>query len=139
MNGKSWVRAMRAFRMTCEAMLSYFFSTGVKTVEELQEYLKSSTSHQTGRHWVDNLIRPTLLVHHLLHAEPEGDFLLQMASFASGHFHYARYLTQYTLEVNHLIPPEANAELASGALVCRHRAGGWNSVSSDQFGEQHIA
>ena len=55
---------------------------------------------------------------------------------ASGHFHYARYLTQYTLEVNHLMPPEAKAELASGALACRHRAGVWNSLSSDQLGEQ---
>ena len=24
----------------------------------------------------------------------------------------------------------------SGAFVCRHQEGGWNSVSSDQFGEQ---
>ena len=50
MNGKNWVRAMRAFRMTYEAILSNFFSTGVKTVEELQEYLESSASHPTGRH-----------------------------------------------------------------------------------------
>ncbi len=144
MNGKSWVRAMRAFRMTCEAILSDFFSTGVKTVEELQDYLERSASHPTGRHWVDNFIRPTLLVHHLLRAEREGDFVLQLAAieyllpyfFASGHFHYARYLTQYILEVNHLMLAEAKAELTSGTFVCRHRAGVWNSVSSDQFGEQ---
>lgn len=144
LNGKSWVRAMRAFRMTCEAILSDFFSTGPKTMEELQDYLERSASHPTGRHWVDNFIRPTLLVHHLLRAEREGDLVLQLAAiedllpyfFASGHFHYARYLTQHMLEVYHLMPAEAKAELTSGAFVCRHQAGVWNSVSSDQFGEQ---
>lgn len=144
MNGKSWVRAMRAFRMTCEAILSEFFSTGVKTMEELHDYLQQSALHPTGRHWVDNFIRPTLLVHHLLRAEREGDFVLQLAAiesllpyfFASGHFHYARYLTYYVMEMNHLVPAEAKAEVSSGAFVCRHRSGVWNSVSSDQFGEQ---
>lgn len=113
-------------------------------MEKLQDYLDRSREHPTGRHWVDNLIKPTLLIHHLLRAEREGDFTLQLAAiegllpyfFASGHFHYARYLTQHILEMNYLIPAEAKAELASGAFVCRHQAGVWNSVSSDQFGEQ---
>ena len=26
--------------------------------------------------------------------------------------------------------------LLSGAFVCRHKAGSWNTVSADQFGEQ---
>ena len=26
--------------------------------------------------------------------------------------------------------------LLSGAFVCRHKAGSWNAVSDDQFGEQ---
>ena len=144
MNGKSWVRSMRAFRMTCEAILSDFFSSGSKTREELQDYLETARNHPTGMHWVDNFIWPTLLIHHLLHAEREGDLSLQLMAidgllpyvFASGHFHYARYLTQHVLEMNYLIPAQAKEELASGAFVCRHQAGVWNSVSSDQFGEQ---
>ena len=83
-----------------------------------------------------------LLIHHLLRADREGDLVLQSMAiegllpyfFASGHFHYARYVTQHVLEMNYLIPAEA--KLASGAFVCRHRTGVWNSVSSDQFGEQ---
>ncbi len=56
--------------------------------------------------------------------------------FVAGHHHYARYLTQHLLEMQFLLPPEAKAELMSCAFVCRHQSGSWNSVSSDQFGEQ---
>ena len=59
LNGKSWVRSLRAFRVICEAVLSDFFSTGPKTSEELKDYIERSREHPTGRHWVDNLIGPT--------------------------------------------------------------------------------
>ena len=144
MSGKSWVRAMRAFRMVSTALLSKFLSTGPKTFQELSDYLEMCRQHPTGRHWVDNLIKPTLLVHQLIRSEREGDFLLQQLTlqrmlpyfFVAGHHHYARYITHHVLEMRHLLPPEAKAELMSGAFVCRHQEGGWNSVSSDQFGEQ---
>ena len=35
-----------------------------------------------------------------------------------------------------LLPAEAKDDLHSGAFVCRHKAGSWNAVSADQFGEQ---
>ena len=35
-----------------------------------------------------------------------------------------------------LLPAEAKDDLLSGAFVCRHKAGNWNAVSADQFGEQ---
>ena len=35
-----------------------------------------------------------------------------------------------------LLPTEATDDLLSGAVVCRHKAGSWNAVSADQFGEQ---
>ena len=35
-----------------------------------------------------------------------------------------------------LLPAEAKDDLLSGAFVCRHKAGSWNAVSADQFGEQ---
>ena len=50
--------------------------------------------------------------------------------FPSGHFHYARYLTQYLLELSTL------CEEDKVDLVCRHHDGYWNAVSTDQFGEQ---
>ena len=50
--------------------------------------------------------------------------------FLAGHFHYARYLTQYLLELSTL------CEEDKVDLVCRHHDGYWNAVSADQFGEQ---
>ncbi|MEE8115221.1 MAG: hypothetical protein V3T23_12820, partial [Nitrososphaerales archaeon] len=96
------------------------------------------------KHWVDNFIKPTLLVHQLLRSEREADFLLQQLTlermlpyfFVAGHHHYARYITHHLLEMRYLLPPDAKSELISGAFVCRHQEGIWNGVSSDQFGEQ---
>lgn len=51
------------------------------------------------------------------------------------HVQYARYLTQYLLEMR-MLSAEARANLVPGAFVCRHHEGYWNAVSSDQFGEQ---
>ena len=34
-----------------------------------------------------------------------------------------------------LLPDDSKEDLMAGAFVCRHNAGRWNSVSSDQFGE----
>ena len=50
--------------------------------------------------------------------------------FLAGHFHYARYLTQYLLELSTL------CEEDKVDLICRHHDGYWNAVSADQFGEQ---
>ena len=143
MSGKSWGRAMRAFRMVSTALLMSFFTTGPKTFQ-LCNYLESCRQHPTGKHWVDNLIKPTLLVHQLLRSDREADFLLQQLTlermlpyfFAADHHQYARYITQHLLEMHHLLSPDAKSELMSGAFVCRHHEGIWNGVSSDQFGEQ---
>ena len=50
--------------------------------------------------------------------------------FLAGHVQYARYLTQYLLEMSTLHDDD------KVDLVCRHHPGYWNAVSSDQFGEQ---
>ena len=144
MSGKSWVRSMRAFRMVSTALLNHFLNTGPKTFDELSDYVETCRQHPTGRHWVDNLIKPTLLIHQLLRSEREGDCCLQQLTlermlpyfFVAGHHHYARYITQNLLEMQYLLPQTARSELMAGAFVCRHREGSWNGVSSDQFGEQ---
>ena len=97
MSGKSWFWAMRAFRMVSTTLLNKFLISGPKTFQDLNDYLETCQSHITGRHWVDNLIKPTLLLHQLLRSEKEGDFLLQQLTlermlpyfFVAGHHHYA--------------------------------------------------
>lgn len=132
---------MRSFRGVAAALLKQFLSTGPKTFEQIEQYLDIARLHPTGRHWVDNFLLPTLLVHQFERAEREGDIHLKQLTmermmkyfFLAGHVQYARYLTQYLLEMRAL-NAEAKADLSH--LVCRHHDGYWNAVSSDQFGEQ---
>ena len=70
-NGKSWVKAMRAFRGVSAALLKRFLSTGPKTFEQIEQYLDAARLHPTGKHWVDNFLLPTLLVHQFERAERE--------------------------------------------------------------------
>ena len=141
--GKSWVKAMRSFRAVSAALLNRFLSSGTKTFEEIDEYLAVARLHPTGRHWVDNFLLPTLLIHQFEHAEREGDYHLKQLTmermlkyfFLAEHVQYASYLTQYLLEMRQL-PAEAKRDLVLGAFVCRHHEGYCNDVSGDQFGEQ---
>ena len=143
MSGKSWVKTLRAFRSIAAGLLKSFLSTGRKTFNDIIMYLEKVRENPTGRHWVDNFIVPTLLIHQFVRAEREGDFHFQQYTlkkmlkyfFIAGHVQYARHLTQYLMEMKSL-SIEARSEVASGAFVCRHSQGHWNGVSSDQFGEQ---
>lgn len=56
---------------------SYFLTSCPKSFKLLCDYLDICQHYPTGKHWIDNLITPTLLAHQLLRSEKEGDFLLQ--------------------------------------------------------------
>ena len=53
-------------------LLQSFLETDFKSWKQICEYLEKARLHPTGRHWVDNLITPTLLAHQLLRSEREG-------------------------------------------------------------------
>ena len=101
-NGKSWVKALRSFRAVSAALLKCFLSSGPNTFEEIYEYLAVARLHHTGRHWMDNFLLPTLLIHQFEHAEREGAYYLKQLTmermpkyfFLAGHVQYASYLTQ---------------------------------------------
>ena len=78
LNGKSWVKAMRSFRGVAAALMKRFLSNGLKTFENIEQYLDSARLHPTGHHWVDNFLLPTLLIHQFERAEREGDVGLKL-------------------------------------------------------------
>ena len=106
-SGKSWTNALRANRLITTVLLQDFFQSGAKTYQELNEYLEAVREHPAGRLWVKCLTKPTLLAFQLLHAQRDGDFILQQVSreammpyfFAAGHMNYARYMTWYLRNV----------------------------------------
>ena len=69
--------AMRSFRGVSASLLKHFLSTGSKIFEQIEHYLDVARLHPTGRHWVDNFLLPTLLVHQFERAEREGDIHLK--------------------------------------------------------------
>ena len=86
-------------------------------------------------------VKPTLLSLMFLRGERNGDFLLQQHClkamlpylFAAGHDNYARYLSWYVQQMEHL-PQRTKEDLLAGEHVCRHSDGG-TAVPADQFGE----
>ena len=142
-NGKAWVKSLRTFRDVVAGQLKNFLSSREKTYNEIQEYLERARQNETGRHWVDNFIAPTMLIHLFLRAEREGDFNLRNYAlyhmlrvfFVAGHVSYGRYMLQY-LEGLKDLPKKAIEDLENGAFVCRHMEGRFNGTSGDQFGEQ---
>ena len=64
LSGKSWPRAMRAFRMECAVVMSdYLDGDGSRTFNDLTEYLEEARKTPTGWLWVDCLIKPTHIAH----------------------------------------------------------------------------
>ena len=111
---------------------------GGEIFENIQQYLDAARRYPTGRHWVDNFLLPTLLIHQFERAGREEKVNLKLLTlkpimkyfFLAGHVHYAHYFTQYLLEMASL---PCNVK---DNLVCRHHSGYWNNVSADQFSEQ---
>ena len=87
---------MRSFRGVSVSLES-FLVNWVKKFEQIEHYLDVARLHPIGRHWVDNFLLPTLLVHQFKRAEREGDIHLKQLTlkhmmkyfFLAGHFHYA--------------------------------------------------
>ena len=99
--GVASVRAMGAFRMVLAALLQNFFRTGAKTCEEISAYVEEARKHPTGRYWVDNFLKPTVLTHPFIRAEREGYWLFQQLwlermlpyLLSAEQFHLARHIS----------------------------------------------
>ena len=143
MNCKAWPNALRALRMVTSTLLDEVHYRGI-TVVDLQAELEKARQLPTGRPWVDCLVIPVAIVHIFIRAERESDRLLHLYCvqqmlpyfFAAGHANYARYGAWHLLEMRGALSAAALQMCMNGDHVRRHRSGVWNSVFSDQFGEQ---
>jgi hypothetical protein len=144
LNGKAWPKALRGLRMVVSAVLEDTIRKGTNTPEDLGAALETASENPTGQLWVDCPIFLVLIVHMFIRAERNGDWLLHLFCtqqmigyfFAAGHWNYAGCGVWYVQEMQGAFPSEARAMFMNGEHVSRHRDGVWNSVFSDQFGEQ---
>ena len=100
-----------------------------RTVDDTVQYLE-----HTGRHWVDNLILPTITIHQFICVKREGDWILQQLClermlpyfFAAVHFHYAT--SHNTCWKCAICRNKPRMKSRWENLLWRHQAGMWNSV-----------
>ena len=112
MTGKMFPMNMRALRFAVMELLKgfiddvYFF----EDLEKIMEFLAQNS--MIAEHWINNLIRPVLLMMLFVRAEREGEFPLHLYAchqmipyfFAAGHINYARYGLCYLLTMSGLPP-----------------------------------
>ena len=87
-----------------------YYSNGAKTYEELIVYMETPREQPPSRLWVDSFVKPTLLSLMFLPGDRNGDFFLQQHClkamlpyfFAAGHYNYARYLSWYVRQMEHI-------------------------------------
>ena len=95
LNGKSWPRAMRAFRMACSVVMSdYLGGDGSHTFDDLTAYLEARKT-PTGRLWVDCLIKPTHIAHlfirSMLYEMERRSYASSLTTQPSSSFSYSGY------------------------------------------------
>ena len=106
-------------------------------MNKLSELSKKS---RTTKAWVDNVIRPVLLINMFCRAAHEGDFALHVSSaemmiplmFAAGRPNYSRYGTLY-VEWMHSLPYDLHKAFLKGQLFVHLMAGIFNGIWTDQF------
>ena len=142
MKDKNYPQNTRALRIVVEELLRNFdadekFASYSELMEELETQANQS---RTTRLWLDNLIKPVLIIMLHVRAEREGDWPLHLYStqlmipyfFAAGHFNYARYCLYYVNAMSKL-PKLVEEDFLNGNHVMRHVPGIFNGVSSDLY------
>jgi hypothetical protein len=144
LSGKAWPKALRAIRMVVTSLLEDQPADNFSSPQAFENMLEALREQPTGRLWIDCLIVPCIILHLYIRAERERNWHLHLYClkrmicyfFSAGHWHYARYILWHVLEMETLLPTDAQYMFTSGNHVCRHKSGAWNAVFSDQFGEQ---
>ena len=148
--------------MIVTVMMEELVEIATYDVEQIQVYLEKATEHPNGRLWVDCFITPVFIAHLYLRTErnelvkwrlviapvlSEEDVMLfvmlseqqqligTMQDILHGICQDMQSLANWMLKNLKRMLCFMLSEL-SGEHVCRHQEGTWNSVFSDQFGEQ---
>ena len=109
--------------------------------KDLISYLENASSKSiTSKHWVENLIKPVLMVMQFIRAEREGEWALHLHAckemipyfFAANHTNYARYGLYYLRRMERL-PPDILKHFLKGEHVMRHQDGIWNGIWVDML------
>ena len=140
--GKKFPVNMRALRLAAfEILRDHIDLENITCHDNLINALESlSEKSNLAEHWIENLIKPVLLMMAFVKAEREGDFALHLYCcrmmmpyfFSAKHVNYARYGICYINTMENL-PPEVLTQFMKGEHVMRHQKGIWNAIWSDMM------
>ena len=111
----------------------------IHSYDELVRFIDMLSAQSVlAEHWVNNLIKPVLIMMLYVRAEREADFSLHLYAckemilyfFAAGHVNYARYSICYMRSMEKL-PGDVINSFMNGQHVVRHQRGFWNAIWSD--------
>ena len=140
LTGKCFPQNTRALQMVAEELLQPIISRA-ESHEDLVSILeKDATTSRTAKVWVENIIKPVLIMIIYVRAEREAEWSLHLWAmqqmipyfFAAGHVNYARYGLYYLRSMERL-PENVLKRFLNGEHVMRHNPGVWNGIWSDMF------
>ena len=99
-----------------------------------------SVKNRTAKLWIQNLVKPVLLIMDFLRVEPEGEWALHLRAVsqmmpyfcATGHINYARYGLVYLRSMEKL-EGDILDRFMRGEHVTRHQRGLWNGMWTDMY------
>ena len=101
----------------------------MKSFQDLPHFFNACSSKSLlSKHWVDNLIRPVMVIMMYIRAEREDDFSLHLHAcykmmpyfFEAGHVNYARYGLCYSRTM-HKLPGIVLEQFLKGEHVVCHQ------------------
>ena len=117
--------------MNARALRLRGFDDEITDYSDLGSFLETiATESVLAEHWINNLVRPVLMMLLYIRAEREGEFALQLYVckkmipyfFAAGHWYYSRDSICYIQSMEKL-PKAMLDQLMKGEHVLRHQKG----------------
>ena len=138
--GKRFPQNFRALRIVVEELLRGMLQE-TDNPDDLMAMLQNrSDESKTTKLWVDNLLKPVLLMMLFCRAEKEADWALHLYAvehmipyfFSACHPNYARYGLYYLRSLT-AMPPDLLERFMKGEHVTRHTPGVWNGMWTDMM------
>jgi hypothetical protein len=143
LTGNKFPMNMRAYmHMVAEELLKDIVGQGhLKSHDDPMTVLEDlANRRRTTKMWVDNWIKPIMIMMLYVRAERESDWPLHLQAvklmlpyfFASRHVNYAQ-CGLYYLRSMEALPAAVLQHCMKGSHVMRHKDGLWNGIGSDMF------
>ena len=135
LSGKKFPQNTRALRLVVEEVLRDIMLEAKDYSDLIQILDMKASISRTSKHWIQNLIKPVLIIMTFVRAEREGDWSLHLWSVRHVCCWSCKLCTiwLYYLRSMERMPKTILTKFLKGDHVMRHQPGLWNCIWSDMF------